>query len=121
MSEVKKEGYILRVLIAIDQLGNAIAGGHPDITISARTGYFSRVKKTKFRMWWRTLESVIDFTFLPIDGANHCYQSYLSDEQDGKHREGNDIARALLGVGVIVVCVPLSIVTRVVVLFKNLL
>lgn len=54
------------VLVAIDQLGNTIAGGNPDATISARTGYFSHVEETTFRPYWLTMERVIDFTFLPI-------------------------------------------------------
>jgi len=32
------------VLIGIDQLGNAIAGGNPDSTISARVGNFANKK-----------------------------------------------------------------------------
>lgn len=33
-----KQGYVTRVLVAFDQFCNVIAGGHPDETISARTG-----------------------------------------------------------------------------------
>lgn len=31
-----KEGYAVRVLIALDQFANVLIGGHPDETISAR-------------------------------------------------------------------------------------
>ncbi|MCW8125046.1 hypothetical protein [Microbulbifer halophilus] len=99
------------VLVAIDQLGNAIAGGNPDATISARTGYFSHVEETPLRPYWRTMERVIDFTFLPIDGPCHCYNAYLSDK-DERNEEGSDSMRALLGILVILTCIPLSIVTR---------
>jgi len=34
----RQHGYIVRVLIAIDQLGNALTGGHQDETISSRLG-----------------------------------------------------------------------------------
>jgi len=112
MGRGDRESYILRVLVSIDQLGNTIAGGNPDITISARTGYFANVEKTRLRIWWRSMEAIIDFAFHPVDGPRHCYKAYKSDEEDGKHREGSDIARALLGVFVIVACIPIAIITR---------
>ena len=70
------------VLIAIDQLGNAIAGGNPDATISARTGYFANEVKTAFQFYWKTMELIINFAFYPIDGPNHCYNEYLADKDD---------------------------------------
>jgi len=108
-----RDSYILRVLVSIDQLGNTIAGGNPDITISARTGYFANVKKTRLRIWWQCMEKIIDFAFEPIDGPRHCYKAYKNDEEDGKHREGSDIARALLGLLVTVFCFPIAIITRI--------
>lgn len=59
------------VLIAIDQLGNTLAGGHPDSTISARIGYFSE-NVCSVKVYWKNLERIIDFTFFPIDGPKHC-------------------------------------------------
>ncbi|QFT53693.1 hypothetical protein [Microbulbifer sp. THAF38] len=105
-----RRSWIINVCIAIDQLGNAIAGGKPDATISARCGYFSRVQETPFRRYWRVLEWVINFTFLPIDGPDHCYRGYLWDRAE-KHEEGSDFMRAVLGVLVMLFCVPLSLVT----------
>ena len=46
------------VLVAIDQLGNAIAGGNPDSTISARVGFFSEMAK-RGKSYWKGLESII--------------------------------------------------------------
>jgi hypothetical protein len=43
MVKRKKHGYFIRILIAIDQLANTIAGGDPDETISSRLG--KHVKK----------------------------------------------------------------------------
>lgn len=103
------------VLVAIDQLGNAIAGGNPDATISARTGYFARVAETPWRAYWRAMESVINFTFLPIDGPGHCYSAYLSD-RDEMNEEGSDLMRGLLGIIIILTCIPLSMITRLYVL-----
>ncbi|WP_323846830.1 hypothetical protein [Microbulbifer magnicolonia] len=105
-----KMGWMRGVLIAIDQLGNAIAGGNPDSTISARTGYFSRVEETPFRPWWLTMEKVIDFTFEPIEGPDHCYRSFRNDNEE--HWEGSDLMRGLLGVIIILTCLPLSLLTR---------
>jgi len=102
--------WITGVLIAIDQLGNAIGGGNPDSTISARTGYFARVQETPFRPWWRAMEAVIDFTFSPLEGPGHCYRAYLDDDEE--HWEGSDLLRGLLGVIVILACIALSLLTR---------
>ena len=113
MDRAENDSYILRVLVSIDQLGNAVAGGNPDVTISARTGYFANIKKTRVRLWWRCVEAIIDFAFRPVDGPNHCLRAYRADEQEGNHREGNDIARAILGVFVILASFPISIITRV--------
>lgn len=62
--------YIKNVLVAIDQLGNAICGGNPDVTISARTGYFANISNTKLKPWWRIMEAIINFAFKPIDGPD---------------------------------------------------
>jgi len=113
MDSSERESYILRVLVSIDQLGNTIAGGNPDVTISARTGYFANVEKTGLRIWWRCMEAIIDFAFYPIDGPGHCLKAYRSDEEEGKHREGSDIARALLGTLVILASIPIAIITRI--------
>jgi hypothetical protein len=107
--------WIYGVLIAIDQLGNAIAGGNPDATISARTGYFARVADTPLRGYWKLMEWIIDFTFLPIDGPNHSYNAYLADKDQG-YEEGSDLMRALLGIIIICVNIPLSIIVRLYVL-----
>jgi len=112
MGQSEGDSYILRLLIAIDQLGNTIAGGYPDITISARTGYFANVEKTRLRLWWLCMERIIDFAFLPVDGPRHCYNAYKSDEESGKHTEGSDIGRALLGAFIVLACIPIAIITR---------
>ncbi|WP_444932280.1 hypothetical protein ACJJIF_11100 [Microbulbifer sp. SSSA002] len=104
-------GWLRNVLIALDRLGNAIAGGSPNATISARCGYFSRVTETPFRRYWRFLERVINYALLPIDGPDHCYQSYLRCHAE-QHEEGSDYMRAILGVIVILCCVPLGLLLR---------
>jgi hypothetical protein len=103
--------WINGVLIGIDQLGNAIAGGNPDATISARTGYFANIKPNKtFMYYWKVMELIINIAFYPLDGADHCLQAYENDK-DENHEEGSDVTRGVLGLIIIVACVPISIVT----------
>jgi hypothetical protein len=68
--------YLLNLLVAIDQLGNAVAGGNPDVTVSGRVGYQSAATEHWF---WRTLERIIDLTFEPVDGRNHCLMTAYKD------------------------------------------
>ena len=66
--------YLWRVLIGLDQLGNALLGGRPDHTISGRVGYASKIGK-----WWgRPAEIFIDtlFWFDP----DHCQKAIEYDE-----------------------------------------
>lgn len=103
--------YLLNILIAIDQLGNTLAGGHPDVTISARVGY--QCWKHEPGRYWRALRWVIDTTFKPIDGPGHCIEAYFSDVK-GRHNSGSDAARLVLGVLVLAGCAVLAPIIRVV-------
>ena len=109
------ENWPLAVLIAIDQLGNAIAGGHPDATISARVGYFSANAK-RFPKYWKALECIIDFAFYPIDGEKHCYHAWQKDK-DERFQHGNDLTRIFLSIFILVVCPIIAILLRVFVSF----
>jgi len=107
------QGWTLAVLIAIDQLGNAIGGGNPDSTISARVGHFSEITSRKdFPVkygYWKTLEWIIDFSFYPIDGARHCYQAATADIH-GRFVRGNDITQFVLSMIIFIVCPLIAIV-----------
>ena len=103
------------VLVAIDQLGNAIAGGNPDSTISARVGYFS-VHAKRGSGYWKSLEGIIDFAFRPIDGPKHCYQAWQSDK-DEHFKRGSDFTRIILSVFIVIACLIIAVVLRVLVLF----
>jgi len=74
--------YLKRVLIAVDQLGNAIAGGNQDATISGRVGYFASNANTTVRLYWLLMQFIIDATFYPLDGFNHCLDSYLKNKNE---------------------------------------
>jgi len=84
-----KMNWAVGVLIGVDQLGNAIAAGNPDSTISARVGYFADKDTCSFqerciKYYWLILEWVINFAFLPIDGPVHCLQAYKDDSEATK-------------------------------------
>ncbi len=102
--------WLKNIFISIDQLGNAIAGGNPDVTISSRVGYFSNCKEAShnFYYYWNTLEIIIDTAFYPLEGKHHCRNAY---EETKMHEHGNDLARGLLGVFVVIGCIFISIVT----------
>lgn len=59
-------GYIHRLLVAIDQLGNTVADGDPDETISSRVGR----NAVAGRRWALILEKLIDA--IPCFGKGHC-------------------------------------------------
>lgn len=63
--------YIKNILIALDQLLNAIFRGEVDETLSSRAW---RLEQERGRKWPRIL---ID-TLLFFD-SDHCHQSYLSE------------------------------------------
>ena len=111
-------GWLYSVLIAIDQLGNALAGGYADSTISARVGYNVRHAAPERQNYWRLLEGIINYTFLPLDGPDHCYQAYLAGNQT-YYRDGSDLMRGIWSSLIIFNAIPIAIVTRVVAGHRN--
>lgn len=63
--------YFWNILIAIDQLGNAVAAGDPDETISSRAGKAMR----EGRVWGCVL-----CKFLNWFERDHCAKSIEADE-----------------------------------------
>lgn len=63
--------YVRRLLIAVDQLLNAVLGGWPDETLSSRAW---RWELAGVRSWPRRL---IDALLFP--DVNHCRESYESE------------------------------------------
>ena len=72
MQECKLCKYIWNVLIAIDQLFNALFGGDPDETISSRAGKRQGKSKWATGLCW----------FLNKLDTNHCKESIELDEGD---------------------------------------
>lgn len=55
-----------------------IGASNTDISMSAKVGW----KATEGNKWFQFVQKVIDTTFYPIDGSNHCYHAYITDEED---------------------------------------
>ena len=108
--------YWYHLAIAFDQLGNAIAGGNPDSTISARIGY--NVEHDGHWIWFM-LQEIVDWTFRPIDGPEHCRQAYDADKNEVFYAAGKDWIKLVLIWIVVVFCIPLSIIIRLSKLFKK--
>lgn len=67
--------YLLNVLIALDQLVNALFGGHSDETLSARA-----YRNSQKGYWYaRVFRKLIDCVFGWLGDEDHCYQSYLNE------------------------------------------
>lgn len=122
-------GYWNSLLIAIDLLGNAFAGGNPKVTISARVGYQSHVhaQTGNQSLFWEGCESLIDFTFKPIDGYDHCWKAYnwttktlLSAKRKKLHiNHGPDFMLGVLAIITAVACLILIPITYSIGLIKR--
>lgn len=80
-SKLKHYGY--HVIIAIDQLFNALTGGAADETLSSRT-YRGAILADKPKKRWRVLYRLINGLFFD---ANHCKASYESEASGKQHDE----------------------------------
>ncbi|GAA6939583.1 hypothetical protein AOH328_00420 [Helicobacter pylori] len=72
-SKLKTWGY--HVLIAIDQLFNALIGGAADETLSSRTyrgAVLSPTPRKRWRIWYRVINAL-------FFDANHCKTAYESE------------------------------------------
>ncbi len=96
-------GYFKTLGIALDQLGMALCGGDEDCTISATTGHYSKEDGTKY---WVILETIIDFTFYPVDGIGHCLQAYHKDPNED-YKEGFKVPLFII---TFVFCVVLGLI-----------
>lgn len=117
MNKGNRYGYPRRVLIAIDQLFNALADGNVDETISARLGY---IRSNRPAYLTNILMRIVDITFWPIDGKNHCTQAYVK-HQESRFIYGNDAALAALSIFVVAGCIlimPFTYVGGLIKLFR---
>ena len=78
-NKLKRYGY--HVIIALDQLFNALMGGAADETLSSRT-YRGAILADKPKKRWRVLYRVINALFFDV---NHCKASYESEVSGKQH------------------------------------
>lgn len=64
-------GYVKNVLIGLDQAANTILGGHPDETISARSG---RARKAR-KVWGKIVADALDWI-----QPNHAVEAEAGDK-----------------------------------------
>lgn len=78
--------YILRVLIALDQLVNTLIGGDPDETLSSAA--YRSEKNGHF--WGRVWRPTVDFLFSPFQ-KDHCFNAYLAEKYGAASFKGFDV------------------------------
>lgn len=112
--------YIKNILISVDQLGNTIAAGNPDATISGRVGYYSNHAIDAVRWYWIMLQFIIDFTFYPVDGPNHCHDSYHREECEDYQPAKGIVIMFLLSLITIASCIPIASLLYLIKVFKTI-
>ncbi|WP_118785068.1 DNA helicase UvrD [Haemophilus haemolyticus] len=81
-NKLKRYGY--HVVIAIDQLFNALTGGAADETLSSRT-YRGAILAENPKKRWRVLYRFINGIFFD---SNHCKTAYESELNHKQYPEG---------------------------------
>ncbi|TYQ00330.1 hypothetical protein C7447_101942 [Tenacibaculum adriaticum] len=112
----RKQSWFVNILVSLDQFGNTLAKGNPDNTISARIGYFMHNENGNPNWFWKLLENVVNFTFKPLDGIEHCFVAYCYDK-DEKFEEGDLFAKIVLFIFVVVFSIPFLIIVVYIVAF----
>lgn len=90
----KDRPYVMRVLIALDQLGNAITGGHHDETISSRLGK-RKLARGGYLTWsdWLGLAKPLDAVLDWLD-PGHSLDAIETDEgRSARTPSGNAYGR----------------------------
>ena len=105
--------YIVNFFVSIDQLGNTIAGGNPDNTISSRVGFYNKhntIPGEKAPWQWRLFQKIINLSFWPIDGKGHCHEAFHNDAGEDFDKNTKNILVAILAAVIIIPsCVLISI------------
>lgn len=65
--------WLRNVAIGVDQLANCILRGHPDESLSARTGRL--IHRSPYKYWAK----LIDAIFFPFQGPNHCVNAHKKE------------------------------------------
>ncbi len=115
---VVRYSWFMEVLLALDQLGNSLAGGHHDSTVSARIGFHLYDVNGARGMYWSFLEFVVNLTFSPIDGPHQCRMAYCAD-RDETFRDGSWFLKFILALLVLATCLILILPILVLGIFKG--
>lgn len=96
--------YLGNFFVSIDQLGNVIAAGNPDNTISSRVGFYNKHNPSgeKTPWQWRLFEKIINFSFRPIDGKDHCHEAFHNDAGEDFDKNTKNILVAVLAAVIII-------------------
>lgn len=115
---VVRYSWFMEVLLALDQLGNSLAGGHHDSTVSARIGFHLYDPKGARGMYWSFLEFVVNLTFSPIDGPHHCRMAYCADRNE-VFKDASVLVKLILVLLVVATCIILILPILVLGIFKG--
>ena len=97
---------------SLSSLGNSVCCGDADTTISAYVGFREESEPTTL---YDALRKIIDTTFLPVDGPDHCLRSYKADP-DELYLQGWNVPRFIVALAA---CIILFIPFRVAGLFVS--
>ena len=96
--------YLGNNLNALSALGNTACGGKAGISISAKIGEKNYNKKT-VNSYWRFCQWIVDGTFYPVDGVQHCLKAYgLDDTKDYLFQKGSFWLLILMTIIVLTIC-----------------
>ncbi len=98
--------YVGRVSQALSQLGNALANGNPDVSISARIG-----QKRGSNWYWRFATNLVDFTFYPLEGKGHCDRAWNRETKEIYLTQGHWLSFVVLTALFTTFCILLIPVT----------
>lgn len=112
--------FISHLFLSIDQLGNVLAGGNSDNTISARVGFYNHHDYTasRFSRYWKFLEWIIDTAFEPVDGKAHCHEAYHNDAGEIFNSEVIELFVIIAGLLIILTCIPIAVILYTLSAFK---
>ena len=99
-----------RIFNAFSQLGHAIAWGTGDVSISGKTGYQNMRKAKRPKLWALNLW-IVDLTFAPIDGEDHCKRAYRVDRYESYNLSIDTLWQDIVcTIFIWIVCPPVSII-----------
>ena len=109
-----KRSKFYNFMVAVDQVGNTLAGGGSDNTISARVGAYAGThdlyRARKYSRWyWLMMQKIIDTTFYPIDAHEHCHMAFHKELGKG-FEKGSNFIKVILSFIIIVTCIPIAVV-----------